>query len=73
MKAGGKRSQALDMALDVMRKTLHTELKKSAFESPYGFEPNTEISNMLDLDKLEKITKNSISAEQGTLQVYSVN
>ena len=39
----------------------------------YGREPNTEISNMLNIDRVKKITKNSISAKPGTLQVYSFN
>ena len=44
--------KALDIALDVMRKTLN----KSAFELHYGRKPNTEISNLLNLDTLKKIT-----------------
>ena len=47
VKAGEKLSKALDIALDVMRKTPHTRLLKFAFEMHYGREPNTEISNTL--------------------------
>ena len=54
-----------------MRKTPHTKLKKSAFELHYGRKPNTEISNLLSLDNLKNLTKNSISAKPDTLQVYS--
>ena len=51
IKAGDKFGKALDIALEIMRKTPHTRLKKSAFELHYGREPNTEISNMLNLDR----------------------
>ena len=54
-----------------MKKTPHTRLKKSALELHYGREPNTEISNLLNLDKIEKLTKRSILAKPDTLQVYS--
>ena len=54
-----------------MRKTPHTRLKKSAFELHYGRSPNTEVSNLLNLDSLKKLTENSISAKPDTLQVYS--
>ena len=73
IKAGENPSEALDTALDVMRKTPHTRLKKSAFELHYGREPNTESSNMLNIDKMKEITKNSFSAKPDTLQVYSFN
>ena len=33
--------------------------------------PNTEIGNLLNLDKIESLTKRSISAKPDTLQVYS--
>ena len=59
------------MSLDVMRKTPHTRLKKSAFELHYGRNSNTEISNLLNLDEIEKLTKRSVSAKPDTLQVYS--
>ena len=59
------------MSLDVMRKTPHTRLKKSAVELHYGRKPNTEISNLLNFDKIEKLTKRSISAKPDALQVYS--
>ena len=71
LKAGERFGKALDMSLDVMRKTPHTRLKKSAFELHYGRKPNTEISNLLNLDEIEKLTKRSVSAKPDTLQVYS--
>ena len=43
LKAGKRFGKALDMSLDVIRKTPHTRLKKSAFELHYGRKPNTEI------------------------------
>ena len=70
LKAGERFGKALDMSLDVMRKTPHTRLKKSAFELHYGRKPNTEISNLLNLDEIEKLTKRSVSAKPDTLQVY---
>ena len=72
IKAGERFGKALDISLDVMRKTPHTRLKKSAFELHYGRKPNTEISNLLNLDEIEKLTKRSVSAKPDTLQVYSV-
>ena len=54
IKAGERFVKALDMSLEVMRKTPHTRLRKSAFELHYGGKPNTEISNLLQLDTLEK-------------------
>ena len=71
IRAGESPSKALDITLDVMRKTPHTRLKKHAFEMHYGREPNTEISNMLNVDKVKELTKNSVSAKPDTLQVYS--
>ena len=70
-KAGERFGKALDISLDVMRKTPHTRLLKSAFELHYGRKPNTEISIILNLDKIEKLTKRSVSAKPDTLQVYS--
>ena len=61
------------MALDVMRKTPHTRLNKSAFELHYGWEPNTEISNLLNKDALKKLTKTCILDKPDTLQVYAFN
>ena len=61
----------MDLALNVMRTTPHTRLKKSAFELHFGREPNTEWSNMLKLDKTKSITNNFISARPDTLQVYT--
>ena len=49
IKAGERFGKALDMSLDVMRKTPHTRLKKSAFIT--AEKPNTEICNLLNLDK----------------------
>ena len=68
---GEKFYKALDIAVNVMRKTPHTKLGKSAFELHYGQEPNTEISNLLNLDKLKTITNNCFSAKPDTLQVNS--
>ena len=61
------------MSLDVMRKTPHTRLKKSAFELHYGRKLNTEISNLLKLDMVEILKKDSVLAKPDTLQVYSFN
>ena len=71
VKAGERFGKALDISLDVMRKTPHTRLKKSAFELHYSRKPNTEISNLLNLDAKEKLTKRSVLALPDTLQVYS--
>ena len=73
IKAGENFGKALDVASDVMRKTAHTRLNKSAFELHYGREPNTEISNLLNTDALKKLTKTCISAKPDTSQVYSFN
>ena len=70
IKAEERFGKALDMSLDVMRKTPHTRLKKAAFELHYGRKPNTAISNLLNLDKIEKLTKRLVSAKPDTLQVY---
>ena len=68
IKAGERFGKALYIYLDVMRKTAHTKLKKSAFELHYGRKPNTELTILLNLDNL---TNNSLSAKPDTLQVYS--
>ena len=60
---------ALDLELDVMRKTPHSRLKKSAFELHYGRKPNTEVNNLLKQNCLT--VDSSISAKPDTLQVYS--
>ena len=73
IKAGERLGKALDLSLDVMRKTPHTKLKKSAFELHYGRKPNTEITNLLNSDNLKNLTKDSILAKPDTLQVYSFN
>ena len=73
IKAGERLSEALDSSLDVMRKTPHSRLKKTAFELHYGRKPNTEISNLLKLDNLKELTNHSVSAKPDTLQVYSFN
>ena len=70
-KAGERFGKALDIALEIMRKTQHTRLKKSASELQYGRSPNREVSNSLNLDNLKKLTENSISAKPDTPQVYS--
>ena len=59
-------NESLDLALEVMRMTPHTRLKKSAFELHFGRKPNTEISNLLGNN-----SNNCISAHPDTLQVYS--
>ena len=60
--------------MDVTRKIHHTRLKNPQYELNYGREPNTEISNLLNLNALENITKSyCFSANPGTLQVYSFN
>ena len=51
IKAGEAFGNALDLALNIMRNTPPTRLRKSAFELHFGREPNTERSNMLKLDK----------------------
>ena len=71
IKAGERLGKALDLSLDVMRKTPHTKLKKSAFELHYGRKPRTEITNLLNSDNLKNLTKDSILAKPNTLQVYS--
>ena len=73
IKAGERFGKALDLSLDVMRKTPYTRLRKSAIELHYGRKPNTEISNLLNLDTLAKLTKESVSGKPATLQVYSFN
>ena len=71
IKDGEPFGKALDLALNVMRTTPHTRLRKSAFELHFGRESNTEWSNMLKLDKTKSITNNFISARPDTLQVYT--
>ena len=53
IRAGKRFGKALDLSLDVMKKTPHTKLKKSAFELHYGRKPNTEVTNLLSLDNLK--------------------
>ena len=69
--AGERFGKALDLSSDVMRKTPHPKLKKSAFELHYGRKPNTEITNLLSLDNSKNLRENSISAKPDTSQVYS--
>ena len=71
IKVGGKFNKALDVALNVMRKTPQTRMGKSALEIHYGRELNHEISNLLNLHTLKAITNNCFSAKPDTLQVYS--
>ena len=73
IKAGERFGKALDVSLDVMRKTPHTRLKQSTFELHYGRKPNTEISNLLKLDMVEKLANDSVLANPDTLHVYSFN
>ena len=54
IKTGERFGKALDIALEIMLETPHTRLKKSAFELHYGRSPNTEVSNLLNLDNLIK-------------------
>ena len=44
IKAGEIPSKAIDIALDVIRRTPHTRLKKSFIDLYFGQEPNTEMS-----------------------------
>ena len=54
-----------------MRTTPHNKLKKSEFDLHFGREPNTELSNMLKINEIKKLTNNhSFSAKPETLQVY---
>ena len=71
IKAGEPFGKALDLALNVMRNTPHTWLRKSALELHFGREPNTEWSNMSKLEKTKSITNDFISARPDTLQVYT--
>ena len=71
IKASERLGKALDLSLDVMRKTPYTKLKKSAFELHYGRKPNTERTNLLNSDNLKNLTKASILAKPDTLLVYS--
>ena len=73
IEAGERFSKALDFSLDGMRKTPHSRFKKSAFELHYGRKPNTEISSLLKLDNLKKLTDHFVLAKPDTLQVYSFN
>ena len=71
IKAGDRFSKALNMSLDVMRKTLHTRLKISAFKLQIDREPKTKKTYLLNLEEIEKVTKRSVSAKPDTLQVFS--
>ena len=72
MNAGEPFVKALDLGLGVIRTTPHTRLKKSAFELHFGREPNTELSNMLNLKEIKKLTNNnSVLAKSETLQVHT--
>ena len=62
IKAGERFGKALDMSLEVMRKTPRTGLRKSAFELHYGRKPNTDKNNLLKLEMFEKLTKGSVLA-----------
>ena len=66
--AGERCGKALDMSLDVIKKTPHIQLKKSTLELHYGRTPRTGIRNLLNLDKIEKLTNCSVS---DSLQIYS--
>ena len=57
IKAGERCGKALDLSLDVMRKTPHAKLNKSALELYYGQKPNTEVTNLLSLENLKKVNK----------------
>ena len=63
----------MDLLLDVMRKTPHSRLKKSAFELHYGRKPNTEISNLLKPYNSKKLTNHSVLAKPDTLKLNSFN
>ena len=71
IQAGESFGNALDLALGVMLTTPHARLNKSTFELHFGREPNTELSNMLNLNEIKKLTNNhSLSAKPESLQVY---
>ena len=59
-------NESIDLALEVMRMTPHTRLKKSAFEMHFGRKPNTDVNNLLGINP-----NSNISANPNTLQVYS--
>ena len=59
-------NESIDLALEVMRMTPHTRLKKSAFELHFGRKPNTELSNLLGTNP-----NANILANPETLQIYS--
>ena len=71
IKAGERLGKALDLSLDVIRKTPHTKLKKSAFELHYSRKPNTEVTNLLNSDNLKNPKKDSFLAKPDTSQIYS--
>ena len=53
------------------KKSSHTT-GKSAFELHNSRKPNTEISNLLNLDKIEKVTKRSVSAKPDNCLVKQI-
>ena len=55
-KAGDRFGKALNISLEVMRKTSHTGLNESAFELHYGRKPNSEHISLLNLDNIDKVT-----------------
>ena len=59
-------NESIDLALEVMRMTPHTRLKKSAFEMHFGRKPNTNVNNLLGINP-----NSNISANPNTLQAYS--
>ena len=61
------------MTLDVMRKTPRTKLKKIRLWTTLRQKTEHDISNLLKIDMVEKLTKDSVLAKPGTLQVYSFN
>ena len=73
LKPANVSGEASGMSLDVMREIPHKRMRKSTFELYYGRKPNTEISNSLNLEELEKLTKRSVSAKSDTLVVYFLN
>ena len=65
--------QSLGLIARCNEKNISLTFEKSAFELHYGRKSNTEISNLLKLDSLKKLTDHSVLAKPDTLQVYSFN
>ena len=63
-------NESLDKALETMRMTCHSTLKKSAFEMHFGRKPRSEINNYLGVEP--KVTGNQcVLAKPDTVAIYS--